>query len=108
MRLEPFLLYQIQKQFQSDKYNKFANTIELFNKKINNFHNQFTQKYGKNQIQIPEFKWQKSYHDHIIRDTKDFENHCHYTVYNFQKHNLPENWKYTSLNYNEMTNGIEL
>ena len=99
---------QIQNQFQSDKYNKFANTIELFNKKINNFHNQFTQKYGKNQIIIPKFKWQKSYHDHIIRNAKDFENHCHYTVYNFQKHNLPESWKYTSLNYDGMIDGIEL
>ena len=85
------------------------------NKLINNHYqivyssrNRFIKKYGKNQIVIPRFKWQKSYYDHIIRNTKDFENHRHYTVYNFQKHNLPESWKYTSLNYGEVIDEIEL
>jgi hypothetical protein len=44
----------------------------------------------------------------MVRNAKDFENHYYYTVYNFQKHNLPEDWKYTSLNYSEMIDSIEL
>jgi len=87
------------------------NENELFNnhhKTIDKFHNQFTQKYGQNQTIIPKFKWQKSYYDHIIRNKKDFEYHYNYTVYNFQKHNLPDDWKYTSLNYGELVEGIEL
>ena len=94
---------RLQGRQYSRRYNKNFIIPNLLN-----FYNQFTKKYGKNQIEIPKFKWQKSYHDHIIRNTKDFENHCHYTVYNFQKHNLPENWKYTSLNYDEVIDEIEL
>lgn len=70
--------------------------------------NRFIQKYGPNQVKFPKFKWQKSFHDHIIKNSIDFENHNKYTIFNFQKHNLPENWKYTSLNYSEMIDGIEL
>ena len=75
---------------------------------IKNYQTKFIQKHGQNQTLIPKFKWQKSFYDHIIRDAKDFKNHHHYTIYNFQKHKLPENWKYTSLNYEELVNGIEL
>jgi len=75
---------------------------------VNKLHSQFLQKYGQNQIKIPKFKWQKSYHDHIIRDEEDFENHYNYTVYNFQKHNSPSDWKYTLLNYNDLINEIIL
>ncbi len=82
--------------------------IDNHNKIVNRFHNQFTQKYGQNQAQFPKFKWQKSYYDHIIRNTKDFEYHYNYAVYNFQKHNLPKDWKYTSLNYNELVDKIDL
>ena len=89
-------------------YEELSSTIKIYNEKVEKLKIQFIKKYGKNQIIIPKFKWQKSYHDHIIRNTKDFENHRHYTVYNFQKHNLPENWKYTSLNYPEVINEIEL
>ena len=71
-------------------------------------HSQFIQKYGKSQTKIPKFKWQKSYYDHMIRNSNDFVNHYNYTVYNFQKHDLSRNWKYTSLNYGEMINEIEL
>ena len=75
---------------------------------IYKFHNQFIQKYGQNQIVIPKFKWQKSYYDHIIRNNKDFEYHYNYTIYNFQKHDLPDDWKYTSLNYEDLVDKIEL
>ncbi|MFA6458201.1 MAG: transposase [Patescibacteria group bacterium] len=48
---------------------------------------------------LPKFQWQKSFHDHIIRGDRDFENCLQYTVENFLKHGLPGNWRYTSLNY---------
>lgn len=55
---------------------------------------------------FPKFKWQKSFHDHVIRNQKDFENHWNYTMYNYKKHELPENWQYTGLNYAEMINAL--
>lgn len=95
-------------RLRGGEYNCFSDIVNLHDKNLKQFKNQFIQKYGKNQIIIPKFKWQKSYHDHIIRDEKDFENHYNYTVYNFQKHNLPNDWKYTSLNYEELVDGIVL
>ncbi len=35
---------------------------------------------------LPEFKWQRSFHDHIIRDAKSFE-----TITNYIENN-PQNW----------------
>lgn len=95
-------------RLQGGNYEKFSSIIKAYDSKVLELKNHFIQKYGHNQTIIPKFKWQKSYHDHIIRNIKDFENHRHYTVYNFQKHNLPEDWKYTSLNYEKMVDGIEL
>jgi hypothetical protein len=69
---------------------------------VNILRQQFTTKYGTQQ-QYPPFKWQKSFHDHIIRDETDFNHHYHYAVYNFLKHGLPRNWKYTSLRCPEIT-----
>jgi len=69
---------------------------------------QFIKKYGIKQNIIPKFKWQKSFYDHIIEDEKDFENQYIYTVYNFQKHNLPNDWQYTSLNYEDMVDDIQI
>jgi REP element-mobilizing transposase RayT len=55
---------------------------------------------------LPKFKWQKSFHDHVIRDQKDLENHLHYTEYNYLKHHLKENWQYTSKNYTDLIDKI--
>ena len=66
------------------------------------YRKKFQKKYNKNQIVIPKFKWNKSFYDHIIRNEKDFHNHYNYTAYNFQKHNLPKNWKYTSFNFPDL------
>ena len=55
---------------------------------------------------IQKFFWQKSFYDHVIRNEKDLEEHYNYCVYNFQKHNLPDNWRYTSLNYPELIDGF--
>ena len=90
---------------EADDKNK---SINNHHKTIDKFHNQFIKKYGQNQTIIPKFKWQKSYYDHIIRNKKDFEYHYNYTVYNFQKHKLPDDWKYTSLNYENLVDGITL
>jgi REP element-mobilizing transposase RayT len=66
--------------------------------KVNILRRRFAQKHKTHQPYSP-FKWQKSYHDHIIRDEPDFEHHYRYTVYNYLKHNLHKNWEFTSLRY---------
>ena len=46
---------------------------------------------------IPSFRWQKSFHDHIIRNEKDFYKHLNYIWGNAVKHGLakePEDWKW--------------
>ncbi|MFH1822112.1 MAG: transposase [Patescibacteria group bacterium] len=75
--------------------------------KLAYFQKRFANKYNYNNvIQLPQFKWQKSFHDHIIRNNKDYINHHNYTVYNHLKHKLPENWRYTSLNFPEMVDNF--
>lgn len=39
----------------------------------------------------PPFKWQLSFHDHIIRDSDDLNNHIRYLEYQWIKHELKEN-----------------
>ena len=68
---------------------------------------QFLKKYGSNQNKFPIFRWQKSFHDHVIRDERDIENHFEYTENNFLKHDLPNDWKYTSLHFPELVDSIE-
>ncbi len=59
--------------------------------------------------EIPKFKWQSSYYDHIIRSQKDFENHYEYTVQNFrkekdqEKYKYPNKYKFTSTNCPKFT-----
>jgi len=74
---------------------------------INNSRKYFFQKYNNSEAlaksqQSSRFKWQKSFYDHIIRNQDDFNNHYNYTVSNHLKHKLPKDWKYTSLNYQDM------
>lgn len=47
-----------------------------------------------NKNPFPIFRWQKSYHDHVIRDESDFDNHIQYIQHNPIKHGLPDDWKY--------------
>lgn len=79
--------------------------LHNFDEIVLNFRDKFFIKNGKNH-NLPKFKWQKSFHDHIIRDENDFNNHWDYTMYNYIKHNLPENWKYTGLNYPDLIDDI--
>ena len=46
----------------------------------------------------PRFQWQKSYHDHYIRNDSDFDYHWEYIEWNPEKHNMPNNWKYVFIN----------
>ena len=68
---------------------------------ISDLRNEFMQKHGINH-NFPKFKWQKSFHDHIIRNENDFNNYWNYTMHNFKKHNLPDDWQYTGLKFPEM------
>jgi len=48
-------------------------------------------------IPLPRFKWQKSFHDHIIRNERDYFNHLNYIYINPVKHGLvddPEDWPF--------------
>ena len=58
---------------------------------------QFRQKYPNHKF--PKFVWQASFHDHVIRNEKDFIAHDNYCKNNYLKHDLPMNWKFTSVNY---------
>ena len=37
----------------------------------------------------------------------NFDNHMRYTMYDYCKHELPEDWKYTGLKYREMFDEID-
>ncbi|MDD4332619.1 MAG: transposase [Patescibacteria group bacterium] len=60
-------------------------------KRVNKYREQFINKYGHDQFQIPPFKWQESFRDHVIRNEKDFLNHLNYIFNNCVKHNIYNN-----------------
>ncbi|MBU0727683.1 transposase [Patescibacteria group bacterium] len=51
-----------------------------------------------NQIPLPHFQWQKSYHDHYIRNENDWQYHMGYIACNPIKHELPNGWEYVFTN----------
>jgi late competence protein required for DNA uptake (superfamily II DNA/RNA helicase) len=53
------------------------------------------QKFLKQNIIMPKFVRQKSFHDHIIRNYADFYAHYKYTMDNYLKHGLSDGRKYT-------------
>ena len=57
---------------------------------LNNLRNQFIRQHGKNH-NIPKFKWQSSFYDHIIRDDFDYLQHLKYIQNQWIKHKLPSN-----------------
>ena len=79
--------------------------LREFDEIVWKYREQYINKYGNN-FTHPKFKWQKSFHDHIIRNENDLQNHWNYTMYNFLKHNLSENWKYTGLNFTNLIDDI--
>jgi len=42
---------------------------------------------------MSDYKWQKDYYDHIIRDDEDMRNQIKYILYNPVRASLVENWK---------------
>ena len=84
-----------------DKHPKRESWQIEMDKFVLNLRKSFLKTYGTHH-NIPKFQWQKSFYDHVIRNQHDFENHWNYTMYNFRKHGLPENWKYTGLNFPNM------
>ena len=80
--------------------------LREFDKITYQYRQKYIAKFG-NELHHPKFKWQKSFHDHIIRNEKDFNNHWNYTMYNYLKHDLPENWKYTGLKFAGLIDEIE-
>jgi REP element-mobilizing transposase RayT len=84
-----------------------TNSLDLLNK-----HHKYLQKLRQQiksqNIHLPKFRWQKSYHDHVMRNEKDFYYHYRYTSYNYRKHNMLENYRYTSLKYSDLLDEITL
>ncbi|MDQ6985828.1 MAG: transposase [Candidatus Dojkabacteria bacterium] len=68
------------------KIDKFANELDILKENMPNIY--------------PKFKWQKSFHDHYIRNHNDFTKHLTYINSNHLKHNLPVDWKYVSSDFN--------
>jgi REP element-mobilizing transposase RayT len=64
--------------------------------RIAEYRRRFIAKYNF-QPPFPKFKWQGSFHDHIIRDRKDFVHHLEYIRRQWLKHKLLEN-KYCFIN----------
>lgn len=74
---------------------------QRINRKVLIYHQRFIRKYGNKQFVIPRFRWQKSYHDHIIRNEKDFNYHINYIATNPVKHGLVKDerdYRWSSLN----------
>jgi putative transposase len=85
-----------------EKYLKYKDLIENHYKFLFNLRNQFIKKYKSNPF--PKFNWQKSYHDHYIRNKKDFDEHLRYIYENPIKHKIPDakNYKYIYTNYRDL------
>jgi REP element-mobilizing transposase RayT len=64
--------------------------------RIAEYRRRFIAKYNF-QPPFPKFKWQGSFHDHIIRNRKDFVHHLEYIRRQWLKHKLSEN-KYCFIN----------
>ncbi len=54
------------------------------------------------------FQRQKSFHDHIIRNEWDFVQHLKYIQFNYLKHDMPEDRKYTSYKNNKLIDYLNI
>jgi REP element-mobilizing transposase RayT len=66
---------------------------------------QYHSKY-KTKNPFPAFAWQRSFHDHLIRNAKDYQNHELYILENYHKHGLPEDWRWRSENFPELIDAL--
>jgi len=85
----------------------YPDAIKSLNMYVSLQRQNFIDKYGIDH-KIPKFKWQKSFHDHIIRADADFDNHWNYIMHNFVKHGLTEDWEFTGLRFAEILDDWEL
>jgi len=95
---EPLIIPQSQFQ-QLDAGRKIITDLgeEIYTPNLKDYCEKFDDKYGKDQILISKFQWQEGFWDRISRAEKEFLGNFNYIEYNHKKHNLPDNWKYTSL-----------
>ncbi|QQR82948.1 transposase [Candidatus Peregrinibacteria bacterium] len=70
----------------------------------------FSQKTKRKTIDIPQFRWQKSYHDHLIRGENDLKNHIAYILKNPHAANYKDDWPYIHINarFIDLTDPIDL
>jgi len=73
------------------------------------FQSRLRQKYTDFDI-YTHFKWQKSFHDHYIRNKMDFINHLKYIIDNIDHHPLPKDWPYVFTNpaYSDLWNDPDM
>ncbi|MFA5188727.1 MAG: hypothetical protein WC460_05185 [Patescibacteria group bacterium] len=90
------------------KYKKYEKLLEDHYRFLLELKKQFILKYGENQNVFPKFHWEKSFHDHYIRNSKDFDEHVKYIYNNPVKHKIPdpENYKYVFTKYPELVDEI--
>ena len=69
-------------------------------KKFFELKSKFRQKHPNPILSFTKFMWQKSFHDHVIRNEKDHETHLRYIEYNPLKHNMPEGWRFWGFRIN--------
>jgi len=104
---------------KNNKYQIYKELIAEYYSFLKQLRRQFLEKYGDNH-KFPKFRWEKSYHDHYIRNHKDFEEHLKYIYDNPAKHlgsatlarlakraeagqiPDPENYEYIYTNYSNL------
>ena len=111
------VMFSIKKQFSHDVnrvigYNDFYSSkneggqtfarlqdddILNYQENIKKMGNQYFEKYFDRFCDKIPFKWQESFHDHVIRSEEDFFNHLNYIYFNCVKHNIcadPEKYRW--------------
>jgi REP element-mobilizing transposase RayT len=74
----------------SEKYNNLLPMIKRFDIEVLKMRDRFFTEFGP-AIDIPRFKWQKSFHYHCIANGKDLMNHIQYIQKQSSKHKLNKN-----------------
>ena len=91
----------VENRLKGGEYEQYKEVIQEHQEKVKKLKQKYIQKYGHNQDIFPPFKWQKSFHDHVIRGDKDFQYHYEYIINNPEKHGLVKNfedYRWQSLN----------
>ncbi len=74
-------------------YNQHQNTMDEHDRFLKSWKSQLHEKWRKTEL-VTKFQWQRSFHDHIIRNEDDFEAHLKYIQFNPIKHDMPKGWKW--------------